>query len=320
MTTYSVLLPFTPVRPEQVVPFAALVQRTPGARLWTSQQLTLEPHQLFAYSAGIGLRVPVGTAVTLMPLRHPVEAALQARSLAQITGHPVVAGYGPGAAVFQEALLGAAYPSPLTAVREYMSAVRGLLAGERVQMDGAYFRMDASLPQVPHPPVELGLGVLRPRMARVCGEVADVAIGWLTPPDYLASVIAPELRAGAEAVSRPTPRLVAVVHVALAGPHRDPVALAYSVCARHLRGPHYTQMLRRAGVGVDPSDPVDGARRLVEAGLFLSGEPEAIAEGLAAYGKAGVDEVVLNCSAVGINYGERAALEEIETLLKAVTA
>ena len=40
--------------------------------------MTVDPHQTFAYLAGAGLRVPMGTSVTLLPLRHPFEAALQA--------------------------------------------------------------------------------------------------------------------------------------------------------------------------------------------------------------------------------------------------
>ncbi|WP_308201260.1 LLM class flavin-dependent oxidoreductase [Paractinoplanes maris] len=226
MTAYSVLIPFLPHRPEQVLPFAALVWHTPAARLWQGQSLLTEAHQGFAHATGAGFRVPTGLGVTLMPLRHPYEAAMQARSLALTTGQPVVAGFGPGATSLQRALLGRPYGSPLTAAREYLTAVRGLLAGEVVDLDGRYVSCHAALPAHPAPTVELGLGVLRPAMARLAGEVADVAVTWLTPARYLRRTVLPALREGAAAAGRPVPRLTAMVPVALAQPDRQPDRVA----------------------------------------------------------------------------------------------
>lgn len=72
----SVLVPFLPRRPEQALPYAGLVQWTHAARLWQGQAQIVEPHQAFVHSAGTGFRVPTGLGVTLIPLRHPYEAAL----------------------------------------------------------------------------------------------------------------------------------------------------------------------------------------------------------------------------------------------------
>lgn len=294
MSSYSVHVPFLPTRPDQIRLIGEVVQRASDCRLWLGQSMTIEPHQFFAYGAGLGLTISAGTSVTLMPLRHPYEAALQARSLAQLTARPFVAGYGPGGAGFQQALLGRPYPSPLAAAREYLTMVRGILDGE---------------------PVELGLGVLRPGMARLAGEIADVAITWLCPPAYLRDVLIPELRAGASRMNRPMPRVVSVVHVAQRKPGRDPAKLAYSVCHQHLQAPHYADMLGRAGVPVDVTDPESGARLLVDSGVFLHGTMRELVHGLAAYQEAGVDEIVLNLSAVGYTRGEQTAVRELEFLL-----
>src|SRR5882757_9565414 len=113
MTTFSVVVPLMPVRTENVMPFAELVRDTGLHRLWQGQSLVVEPHQAFAYAAGAGVRVPTGFGVTLAPLRHPLEAALQARSLALTTGESVVAGYGAGAVSFQRALMDDRYDSPI---------------------------------------------------------------------------------------------------------------------------------------------------------------------------------------------------------------
>src|SRR5687767_8116490 len=108
-------MPVSPDRPGRALAFAALVRDGLADRLWQGQSLHIEPHQMFAYLAAAGFRVPVGLGVTLMPLRHPFESALQAASLAATMGAPIVAGFGPGAAAFQASLRGLPYPSPLTA-------------------------------------------------------------------------------------------------------------------------------------------------------------------------------------------------------------
>jgi alkanesulfonate monooxygenase SsuD/methylene tetrahydromethanopterin reductase-like flavin-dependent oxidoreductase (luciferase family) len=179
-----------------------------------------EPHQGFASQAGSALRIPLGLAVTLMPLRHPFEAAVQTVSLARITGQSLVAGFGPGPTLFQEMLLGRRYCSPLTAVREYVTIVKGLLLGGPVDVQGHYCTCRASL-GVASPTVEIGLGVLRPGMARLAGEVADVAITWLTPAPYVRDVIRPALEEGAAKAGRPVPCIVSAVPMAIERRGRD---------------------------------------------------------------------------------------------------
>jgi alkanesulfonate monooxygenase SsuD/methylene tetrahydromethanopterin reductase-like flavin-dependent oxidoreductase (luciferase family) len=316
VTAYSVLLPVVPRRPEQVLPYAALVSWTAASRLWQGQSTLVDQTQSFAYAAGAGFRVPTGLGVTLMGLRHPYEAAVQARSLAMVTGHDVIAGFGPGARSFQEALLGRPYPSPLGAAREYLSAVRGLLGGEEVDQHGEYATLHARLTPTPTPAVRLGLGVLRPGMARLAGEIADVAITWLTPAAYLRDVILPAMREGAAAAGRPVPTLTAIVPMALASTDRDPADLALASNRAHLLVPHYRDMLLRAGVDIGADDrPEQAAKALVSCGAFLSGDPQGLARQLDAYADAGVDELVLNVTGVHTRYGHPVALAELTTIL-----
>ncbi|WP_353963541.1 LLM class flavin-dependent oxidoreductase [Streptomyces sp. NBC_00078] len=243
---------------------------------------------------------------------------LRARSVAALTGQPYVAGYGAGAPVFQSALLGAPYASPRTAMREYLSVVRALLAGERVRVGGEYHRLHAGLVDLPHPEVEVGAGVLRPAMARTAGSVADVAITWMTPPGYVEKTLRPALEEGAESAGRDsTARVVTVVHVAVAREDRDPGRLALLAASAHLGADHYTDMLRRAGVPADTADPVAGARLLVEHDVFVTGTPQRIAEALTEYHRAGVDEIVLNTAGVLFAEGQAAALADLEAVLTA---
>lgn len=316
--TTSVVYPIQPTSIAQVVPVTRVLQNRGSGRLWLGQSMGLETHQIFAALAGAGVRLPFGTSVALSPLRHPYDAAVQARSVAQLTGLPFVAGIGPGAREFQRMVSPDGYAKPVSAVRDYLTSMRELLAGWPVDVDLDEHSVHAALPPMTAPPVELGLGVLRPAMARAAGQVADVAITWLTPPSYLDEVLLPQLRAGAIAADRAAPRVATVVHVAVARPGRDLAAIARSATSSHLSSGHYTNMLNQAGIPADPADPDTGARLLLESGTFVTGTPEQIADGLDVYRKSGVGEVILNLCGVLTVCGLGAATTDLKNILAAV--
>lgn len=317
---YSILIPFLQRRPEQVLPYAALVEWTKARRLWQGQSLLMEPFQTFSAVAGAGFRVPTGLGVTLMPLRHPFEAAHQVKTLAMATGESVVAGFGPGAKTFQQSLRGAPYRSQLTAVREYLTIVRGLLGGEVVDVKGEYFSCHAQMGPAMAPPVHLGLGVLRPGMARLAGEVADVAVTWLTPAAYLDGVVRPALREGADAAGRPVPTVTAMVPVALERPDRDVSEFVLASNSGHMQAPHYIDMLGRAGIDFSRLDPRSAGRLMADAGAFVFGSLDQIVERFKEYEEAGVDEIVINLTGVCNLYGAKAAMEDLKKILAAVGA
>ncbi|MEQ4724126.1 LLM class flavin-dependent oxidoreductase [Nonomuraea sp. B19D2] len=292
---------------------------TPAHALWQGQSTLVEPHQGFVYAAGAGFRVPVGFGVTLMPLRHPYEAALQARSVAMNTGEPVVAGFGPGPMRFQEALLGKPYPSQLTAVREYVTVVRGLLSGRSIDYNGEYFGYQGMLPPAVTPKVEIGLGVLRRGMAKLAGEIADVAVTWLTPPAWLRDTIIPALREGAKAAGRDMPRVAAMMPVALRRPDRTPVEQALASNSLHLQAPHYIDMLQKAGLAVKGEDTAADAAAIVEGGAFVSGHIDEVVAQLKAVEELGVDEIILNLTGVQHLQGPTETLNELKALIGALT-
>nr|WP_297422766.1 LLM class flavin-dependent oxidoreductase [uncultured Actinotalea sp.] len=314
MTRISYLLPFAGMGTDEVLAFARAVRRGPVERLWQGQTSSADPSHAFALAAGAGLAVPAGLGVTLAPLRHPFDAAVQARSLVACTGKPVVAGFGPGSRSFQQALRGEPYRSPLTAMREYLSTVRALVGGGPVRIEGEYVRFDGALGGAALP-VEVGAGVLRPAMAHVAGACADVAITWMTPADYVGGPIATALRAGAAEADREPPRVVVMIGVALAGPDADLPRLVMAAHGRHLRQEHYRAMLGAAGVGV-PARFRDLAAAVADGGAFLHGHPDQVADALDRFAAAGVDEIVLNLAASCAVRGVDAALAEAEAITR----
>ncbi|KAF5995827.1 MULTISPECIES: LLM class flavin-dependent oxidoreductase [Streptomyces] len=316
--TTSVVYPLQASHVAHVVPFARLLQQRGRGRLWLGQSLGIETHHVFAALAGSGLQIPFGSSVALSPLRHPYDAAVQARSVAQLSGLPYVAGIGPGSTDFQRSVRSGPLPKPVTAAREYLTTMRALVDGQVVHADTDEYSTHTSLPTMSSPPVEYGLGVLRPAMARAAGQVADVAITWLTPPAYVRDVLLPAMRDGAAETGRPVPRVATVVHAAVARPGRDMVDTAFAAARAHLSAPHYTDMLRQAGIPAEASHPRKGAELLVESGTFVSGTPQEIAAGLDVYRAHGVGEVILNLCGVLNAHGLGAAITDLTDILTAV--
>ncbi|WP_258017845.1 MULTISPECIES: LLM class flavin-dependent oxidoreductase [Streptomyces] len=314
----SLMYPLMAYDLDHLTAFGEVVRELSLERLYMGQSVLVDTHHAFAHLAGRGIRVPVGTSVALTALRHPLDAAIQARSLALLTGADVVAGYSTGDPAFVTALRGAPYDSPRTAVAEYLTVVRRLLDGELVDFQGRYVRVDEGLPQVPHPPVSLGVGVLRPRMAYTAGQVADVAITLLTPASYLRDRIVPALARGAASRDRAVPGVTSIVPCAVRRPGRDPRRLAFAAHELHLGGEHYAAMLRSAGLGVDAADPWAGAGVLVDSGVFAYGTPDELADQLTGYGEAGATEIALSCAGVLLTEGLDAALADVRAIVGAM--
>jgi alkanesulfonate monooxygenase SsuD/methylene tetrahydromethanopterin reductase-like flavin-dependent oxidoreductase (luciferase family) len=294
-----------------------LARELNARRLWIGQSLRIESHHVLSVLAAENPGLPLGSCVALTPLRHPYQAATEARSIAILSGASYVAGYGPAQPEFQEALLGRPYGRQLRAMHEYADIMRGLLDGGVVEREGEYHSVRARLFPQAAPPVEVGLGVLRTGMARTAGRVADAAITWLAPHWYIRDRIGPALHAGAAESGRPVPRVVMVVHVAVTRPMRNLRRIVEAATAMHLVAPHYTDMLRQAGVPADAADPVAGARALLDADVFLTGSPERIAAALSTYRASGVDEIVLNTSGVYLTSGTTAAMRDIREVMEA---
>jgi 5,10-methylenetetrahydromethanopterin reductase len=325
VTEYSILLPLMPTGIDDVIPFAEIVASGTAARLWVGQLMTLDSFQIFSYLAGKGIEISGGTGVTLMPLRDPYEAALQVRTVALTTGATFVAGFAPGSPELQEAIMGQRYASPLTAAKEYIQAVRAFLRGG-TRPPGRYFRaliqqpagVPEGVPEGVDVSVELALGVLRPRMAYVAGEVGDVAITWLTPPEYIASTLVPALHRGSENAGRRSPRVAAVVHVAVDIDRMTAVDIAALSSAGHLRSDHYTTMLNAAGVPVDRSAPRQGAEALVAYHVFVHGTLDDVAVQLARYAEAGVDEIIINMAGKNMIQPNGRTVRDLRILLEAL--
>ncbi|GAA2462495.1 LLM class flavin-dependent oxidoreductase [Streptomyces lavendulocolor] len=319
MNHISTIFPIQPDSLDPMVEFGTFARDLGVRRIWLGQSLRIETHQALAAFAARVPGVSLGTSVALTMLRHPYQAAVEARSISALSGAPYVAGFGPGARNFQASLLGQPYERPLKMVAEYATLVRKLLDSEVLSHQGDYFTATTGMLHVPAPAAEVGLGVLRPGMARTVGEVADVAITWLTPHWYIADQLIPAIGEGVRRAGRTdTPRVASVVHAAVTRPGRNLRRIVFAAAGPHLTSEHYTDMLRRAGVEVSASDPLKGAEELLRREVFASGTVEDIANVVRAHRENGVDEVIINVCGVYLTEGTQAGLRDLREILEAV--
>ena len=121
-------------------------------------------------------RLRVGIGLLPVPLRNVALTAMELAALHRAFPGRVHAGVGHGVQEWM-AQVGARVESPMTLMREYLTALRALLRGERVSTEGRYVRLDGvalDWPPVPAPAVLAG--ATGPRTLRLSGELADGTI------------------------------------------------------------------------------------------------------------------------------------------------
>ena len=126
-----------------------------------------------------------GISVSPVSLRGPVALAMSAGTLSRITGGRFLLGIGVGGLYQEETrrAFGVPEASPVQLMREYLTTVRGLLAGEVVTYEGKVVNLRGVQLAFDSPPrTPLYLGALGPQMLRLAGQLADgVALNWCTP-------------------------------------------------------------------------------------------------------------------------------------------
>jgi alkanesulfonate monooxygenase SsuD/methylene tetrahydromethanopterin reductase-like flavin-dependent oxidoreductase (luciferase family) len=121
-------------------------------------------------------RLPVGIGVLPVPLRNVALAAMEAAALQRLFPGRVTVGVGHGVQYWM-GQVGARAGSPLTLLGEYLSALRGLLAGQRLTVDGRYVKLDdVALDWPPLAPAPVFAAAAGPRTLALSGQLADGTI------------------------------------------------------------------------------------------------------------------------------------------------
>jgi alkanesulfonate monooxygenase SsuD/methylene tetrahydromethanopterin reductase-like flavin-dependent oxidoreductase (luciferase family) len=159
-------------------------------QIWTPEGSGLDSFQLCAmrWRASTDL-VPAGvkTGISVSPVayRTPMGFAMSAGTVGALTGGRFVLGIGSGGihrAAFRKAM-GIRTYSTLAVMRDYLTTIKGLLAGETVNYDGPALTVKGlKLGINPPPKTPVYLGALGPKMLQLGGELADgICLNWCTP-------------------------------------------------------------------------------------------------------------------------------------------
>jgi alkanesulfonate monooxygenase SsuD/methylene tetrahydromethanopterin reductase-like flavin-dependent oxidoreductase (luciferase family) len=214
-------------------------------------------------------RVRVAVGLLPVPLRNVALTAMEMATLHRLFPQRVQVGVGHGVQDWM-AQVGARVESPVTLLREYVTALRALLRGGQVTVDGRYVRLDkVALDWPPATTPAVLAGATGPRSLRLCGEVADGTIltGGTTPDGVRrARRLIDEGRAAA---GRSDAHPVTVYVHAATGPGADERLGAE---------------MRRWGYDLTPD-------------LGVAGDARAVADAVARWADAGADRVVLQPTA-----------------------
>ena len=191
MTTVGVLLPRDlPI--EQLRPYARRAEALGFAELWVVEDL---PFRGGIAQAAIALaetsRIRVGVGILPAAVRNPAFAAMEASTLAELFPGRLDLGVGHGMPSWIRQV-GAWPASPLSLLEEHVTALRALLRGESVTVDGRYVTLDGvALSSPPTVVPRVLAGVRGPRSLELAGRVSDgVVLAEPVTPEYLADVLA----------------------------------------------------------------------------------------------------------------------------------
>ncbi len=173
MTTLGMVVrPHVP--PEQLIAIARVADSVGLEQLWLWEDSF--------YAGGIATaaavlaateRLRVGIGVVPVPYRNVGLLAMEIAALARMFPDRFLPGVGHGGQGWM-AQAGARVSSPMTLLREYVTALRALLRGEQVTVSGTYVHLDQvqlTWPPEAAPPVLAG--ARGPKTLRLAGEIAD---------------------------------------------------------------------------------------------------------------------------------------------------
>jgi 5,10-methylenetetrahydromethanopterin reductase len=165
--------------PEELVAFARAAERDGFDELWVVEDCFLAGGLTMAATAlAVTERIGVGIGLLPVVMRNPALAAMEIAALARVHPGRLTVAFGHGVEAWMRQI-GARPPNRLVALEETVDAVRRLLAGETLRVEGGFVHLDeVQLDHVPREPPPVLIGTTGPRALEIAGRVAD---GFLLP-------------------------------------------------------------------------------------------------------------------------------------------
>jgi probable F420-dependent oxidoreductase len=286
------------------VEVAEQAERLGYSRVWAAEAGTNDAFGLLTACAMRAQRIGLATGIVPMYTRTPSLMAQSAATLQDASGGRFILGLGVSSPTIVQRWNGVPFDHPMGRLGEYVSVVRELLAGGKVdRSEGWYpvqgYRLLMRLPE----PAPIVLGALNPTMLAVAGEISDGALlNWIdiaAVPEAVSMV-----RAGATAAGRAVQTGV-FVRVCVTDDPDATRAWARREVMSYVIVPAYRRAFTRHGWGDACTEAMqlwaagqraEAANSLPEAfvdGLVIAGPADEVRKRFDEFRAAGVDEPVV---------------------------
>jgi probable F420-dependent oxidoreductase len=260
-----------------------LVDRCGYDSLWVGDHISFplaifDPLLQLAQAAVVSRRLQLGTAVYLLPLRHPTPVAKQVSTLDHLTEGRFIFGVGVGGEFPKEyEACGVPIGERGTRLSESLAVLRGLWSGEPASYDGRFFQFkDVTMQPPPRqaggPPIWCG-GRSDAALRRV-GRLTDGWMSYVVTPDMFRESL-DKIAAAASAAGRVFDRGFGTAHLLFA--RIDDT---------------YEKALDAAALSLSQRYAMD-FRKAAERYCAL-GPPERVVESIRRFHEAGVRHVILD--------------------------
>lgn len=266
-----------PITFAEALAAAQQAERADLDTFWLPNIFALEALTALAGIGGQTERIELGTNVVPVYPRHPMALAQQALTTSVLTGGRLTLGIGLSHKFIIERMFGLSFDAPSRYMREYLSILQPMLAGEAVHFEGAVLRTTGQLTLTDAHPVPVLLAAMGPRMLQLAGTMTGgTLLGWAGAKN-VREYAAPAIRAAAEAAGRPAPRISTALPICVTDDVDAAHRLATKLFAVYKDIPSYRTILDREG-------------KATVADVALIGNEERLGEQLADLADAGVTD------------------------------
>jgi F420-dependent oxidoreductase-like protein len=253
-------------------------------QVWLGQQLDYDATVL---AAVIGSAVPglaVGTSVLPINPRHPLIVAAAAQTAQAAANGAFSLGLGLGVPILEELTFDISATNTIARLREFLTVLRAINDQRTVDFRGSQY----TAVETPYMPVALAgtapfpvyVAAMGPKALQATGELADGTLTALAGPRTIEEFIVPTIASAAADGGRPSPRVIAMVTVAVT----DDIETARSAAADSMgmydMVPSYQKVMAREGVSK-------------AADLAVIGTAEEVTRQLKSYLDAGATEIAI---------------------------
>ena len=139
-----------------------------------------------AHLAGATSRIVLSTGIVSIYSRPPALAAMAFASLTDLAPGRIVAALGTSTPVMVEQWWGREFASPVSTMRDYITILRSVLAGDRVRHDGPSLSSNGFRMGLPPAEVAIVVGAVGPLLLELAAQEADGAMLTMVRPGEIA--------------------------------------------------------------------------------------------------------------------------------------